>query len=102
MARSDIVAGAPILIHDTGEHDGGIPEGWWIVTLDVPPTARGGDRVRVVVVDTGQVIDGYVSSVGDPDPFTIGGGSVAIPGEHAATVASASVNGRVVVLVSTG
>jgi len=101
-ARSEIPVGAPVLIRDIGETSDGIPDGWWIVTLDVPPSARSGDRVRVVVVDSGQVIEGFVATVGNPDPFVMGGGSVAIPGEDAAAVAAASMNGRVVVLVSTG
>lgn len=103
IARRDIPEGAPVLNHDIGGSGDGIPEGWWIVTLEVPPTARSGDRVRVVVVDTGQVVEGLVATAADPDPFASrSGGGVAIPGEHAAVVAAAAVNGRVVVLVSTG
>lgn len=101
-ARRDIPIGAPVLSHDIGEDSDGLPEGWWIVSLDVPPSARAGDPVRVVIVDTGVVVDGYVASIGDPDPFAVGGGAIAMPGEHASAVAAAAVNGRVVVLVSTG
>ncbi len=102
IARTDIPSGDPILASDVGQGDAPIPEGWWIVTVDLPPSARSGDPVRMVLVDTGEVIDGLVASVGDPDAFTVGGGAVAIPGDRAAAVASAAINGRVVVMVSTG
>lgn len=97
-----VEAGAPLTPADVAAGTRDVPEGWWVITLDVPVGARVGDRVRVVVVDTGLVVDGFVAASADPDPFANRGGGVAIPGDHAALVAGAAANGRVVVLVSTG
>ncbi len=97
-----IPSGSPVLTHDVGDKSDPIPSGWWVVSLDVPRSAREGDRVRVVVVDSGLVVEGYVAAAPDPDPFSHLGGGIAIPGEHAATIAGAAVDGRVVVLISTG
>jgi hypothetical protein len=102
VAARTVDAGAPILPADVGPDTELVPGGWWVVTLEVPAGARAGDRVRLVVVDSGLVVDGFVASPPDPDPFSNRGGGVAIPAEHAATVAGAAADGRVVVLISTG
>lgn len=100
-ARRDIPMGAPVLSQDLGGTADAVPEGWWIVTLEVPAHAASGSRVRVVVVDTGLAVDGFVTSVSESSGFGGSNGGVAIPGEHATAVAAAAVNGRVAVLVST-
>lgn len=97
-----IPTGSPVLAVDVGDARDPVPTGWWVVSLDLPPNAREGDRVRVVVVDSGLVVEGYVAAAPDPDPFSHRGGGVAVPGEHAAAIAGAVADGRVVVLISTG
>jgi hypothetical protein len=76
--------------------------GWWALEIAVPRTAKPGDAVQLVLIDTGMVIAGTVRAVADADPLGGGLGSVAIPPEHAAATASASANGRVVVLLAAG
>jgi hypothetical protein len=76
--------------------------GWWALEIAVPRTAKPGDPVQLVLIDTGIVIAGTVHAVADTDPLDSGLGSVAIPPEHAAAAASASAIGRVVVLLSAG
>jgi hypothetical protein len=102
IASRDIAAGAPILATDTTGTANVIPRGWWAISLEVPEIARVGDRVLVVVIDGGLVIEGVISSARGSDPFTTGTGAVAVPAAHAAAVAVASVEGRVAVMVSTG
>lgn len=102
VAGREIPTGSPVLQYFLGGNSADIPDGWWVVTVEVPRSARAGDRVRVVVVDTGQIIEGLVMSVGHPDAFTPYGGSIAVPGDQAPTVAAASAHGRVVLLVSPG
>jgi hypothetical protein len=76
--------------------------GWWALEIAVPRTAKPGDPVQLVLIDTGMVIAGTVWAGADSDPLSSGLGSVALPPEHAAAAASASANGRVVVLLSAG
>ncbi len=76
--------------------------GWWHLEIAVPRTARAGDAVQLVLIDTGVVVAGTVRAIADDDPLGNGLGSVAIPPEQAVAVAAASANGRVVVLVSSG
>ncbi|MEX0795404.1 MAG: hypothetical protein WEB67_09080 [Acidimicrobiia bacterium] len=76
--------------------------GWWYLEIAVPRTARVGDPVQLVLIDTGVAVAGTVRAVADDDPLGNGLGSVAIPPDQAVAVAAASANGRVVVLVSSG
>ena len=101
VASRDIPAGAPILTADTTEAGSVVPPGWWMVSIDVPEGSRVGDRVLVVVIDTGLVVEGVVVSVPGSDPFSAATGGVAVPTDHAGTVAVAAVDGRVAVMVST-
>ncbi|REK23939.1 MAG: hypothetical protein DWQ40_01775 [Actinobacteria bacterium] len=75
--------------------------GWWKVEIRIPQGSVAGDEVQLVLIDTGLVVPGRIASAGDDDPLSPGTGSVAIPPEHAAAVASAVAAQRVVVLVST-
>lgn len=97
-----ITAGSPVLDEDLREPHSAIPSGWWIVAAEVPPSASPGDAVRVVLLDERSSVEGFVASVAVEDAFGTGLGSVAVPSESAAEVASAQANGRVAVLVSTG
>lgn len=76
--------------------------GWWDLEIAVPRTARVGDPVQLVLIDTGVAVAGTVRAVADDDPLGSGLGSVAIPPDQAVAVAAASANGRVIVLVSSG
>ncbi|CAN5809085.1 hypothetical protein BH23ACT4_BH23ACT4_15940 [soil metagenome] len=78
------------------------PSGWLDLEIAVPRTARVGDPVQLVLIDTGIAVAGIVRAVADDDPLGNGVGSVAIPPDQAVAVAAASANGRVVVLVSSG
>lgn len=102
VAARDINAGAPILPADTDPAVGAVPAGWWTVSLPVPGGSRVGDRVLVVVIETGRAVEGVVTAVADSDPFTGGSGGVAVPADHAGAVAKAALDGRLAVMVSTG
>lgn len=79
-----------------------VASGWWDLEIAVPRTARVGDAVQLVLIDTGVAVGGTVRAVADTDPLGNGLGSVAVPPEQAVAVAAASANGRVMVLVSSG
>jgi hypothetical protein len=102
MAIRDIAAGDPVLTADIGEENGSIPDDWWLVALEVPPSGRVGDRVRVVVVDAGLTVEGVIAAVASLDPLGGTPGAVALPAEGAAAVAAAALEGRVAILISTG
>lgn len=101
-ALVDIPAGAPVLAEQTGPSRLVMPQGWWIVGVDVPPEARIGDPVRLILFDDGRSIEGVVSAVGSSDGFTPSTGGVAVASQVASEVAMAAASGRVAVLVSTG
>lgn len=100
VAIRDVGTGDPVLNTDVGSEE--IPADWWAVSLEVPQTARSGDPVRVVNLDTGETVDGLVVSGPDSDPLGGGVGSVALPSEGAAAIAIASMEGRVAVMVAAG
>ncbi len=102
VVTKPIAAGAPILVSDLGTSGSIVPRGWWVVELGIPAAARRGDRVRLVLVETGSVVDGVVASSVEADTFGSNLGTVAIAAENASEVATAAANGRVAVLVSTG
>lgn len=102
VALRRIPAGSPIMSSVVGEPQAVIPEGWWTVAMEVPPGAAVGDRVRVVVLDTVETVEGIVTSVTSDDPFASLRGGVAVEAARASEVAVAAANGRVSVLVSTG
>lgn len=79
-----------------------VASGWWDLEIAVPRTARVGDPVQLVLIDSGVAVGGTVRAVADEDPLGNGLGSVAIPPDQAVAVAAASANGRVIVLVSAG
>lgn len=97
-----ITAGAPVLGDDVRPSHAAIPSGWWTVATEIPPSAAPGAEVRLVLLDDGSTVEGVVATVAVEDPFGTGLGSVAVPPEFVAEVATAQANGRVAVLVSTG
>lgn len=102
VAARDIPAGAALGPGDTARPDAIVPDEWWVVATELPPQAGRGDRVRIVLLDSGDMVDGVVASNQSTDPFSVGEGAVAIPPDLASEVARAVSEGRLVVLVETG
>ena len=94
--------GEPITPSGVTAYEVSATAGWWALEIAVPRTAKPGDPVQLVLIDSGMVIAGTVRAVADSDPLASGLGLVALPPEHAAAAASASASGRVVVLLSAG
>ncbi len=102
IAARGIPAGSPILEADSSPETALVPAGLWAVKVEVPEGSQVGDRVLLLVPDTGLVVEGVVSSLAGSDPFSIGSGAVAVGPDHAGAVGAAAADGRLVVLVSTG
>ena len=100
-ATSPVPAGAPILVEQTGDERFVVPAGWWIVSVDIPVGSQVGDRVRLVMLDSGQAVDGIISSIGSSDGFSTSSGGIAVEPGMATEVAAEAANGRVAVLVAT-
>lgn len=102
VALRPIMAGSPILESQVGDESAVIPAGWWIVGVDLPGGAVVGDRVRLVLLDSGETVEGVVASVSSDDVFSELEGAVAVDPARASEVAVAAASGRVSVLVSSG
>ena len=102
VARREVSAGIPVLPDDTTDSDAPLPTGWWIVAVELPPQVATGETVRMVLLDTGETIDGVVASQSSEDTFGVVTGGVAVPPEASGLVAAAVASGRAAVLVSTG
>lgn len=101
VAARDIVPGAPILADDLADADSLIPKGWWSVSVDTPVLAAPGDTVLVVLLDSGEVVEGVVTTPSSDDPFASTSAGIAVPPPSASEVAAAAANSRIAVLVST-
>lgn len=67
-----------------------VPDGWWTVPVDTPPTALPGARVRIIL-GTGFGVSGVVVAPSREDSFGImSTGLVAVPEDFAAEVALAA------------
>lgn len=77
--RVDVPAGGPLVAHALGG-DHSVPDGWWSLTLPVPPDGSAGSPLRLVVDDgtSVTVFDGILVS---SSPGEYGGtdGVVAVP-----------------------
>lgn len=102
VAKRPIAAGAPVLATDTGPRTSVVPSGWWVVSADVPRGAIVGDNVRIVILTSGEIVEGFVASAAEDDPFGSTSGGVAVQASVASQVAVAATNGQIAVLVSTG
>lgn len=102
VARRPIAAGDPVLASDVAASDSSVPSGWWVVAVTLPDGAQPGDRVRLVLLDSGNEVEGVVAHPGSDDPFGAADGGVAVPSAHSAEVALAAANARLAVLVSAG
>jgi hypothetical protein len=102
VAMVDLAAGEPVLPSHVGRAP--VPDGWWVVSLEVPSGVRVGAEVRVAVTSPGSseaaLIRGIVVA-GTPDGVGATGG-VAVPEAEAALVAAAASGGRVAVLAGSG
>lgn len=78
------------------------PPGWWSFPADLSPGTEAGDRVLVLIVATGETVEGAIARGPDDDPFGSGKGLVAVPPDRAAEAAAAASSGGVVILVATG
>lgn len=77
-----------------------IPDGWWAVPVGLPATAAIGSAVRLVLVATSTTVEGVVVAPGADDLLSFSdAGLVAVPEEHAAEVATAAIDGGLVVLL---
>lgn len=100
VAARAIAAGEPIL-PSAIDPEGGIPEGWWAVPVALPSAARVGAELRLITTDTGVESEGIVVAVGSTDLLSIAdAGLVAVPAENAAIVATAAMDGTLIVLVA--
>lgn len=101
VTREPVSAGEPVLASDVSEQSETIPLGWWVVGVTLPDGADTGDDVMVVLLDTGEQVEGVVAHPGADDPFAAADGGVAIPPGRASEVAVAAANGRLAVLIAT-
>ena len=92
----------PVLASDLGDPNGRVPEGWWMVEVALPSTARTGAAARLVMLDSGAAADGIVVSPAIDDPMGSGLGMIAVESEQAADVARAAKDGRLAVMIATG
>ena len=102
VATQTIESGEPILASHVGDGDSTIPAGWWVVAADVPAIARAGDQVKIVLLDSGKVVEGVIASSVSDDPFAAASGGIAVAPASASEVAMAAADSRIAVLVSTG
>ncbi len=103
VAAIPIDAGEPLLPGHVLEVEP--PEGWWVVSLEIPTHLPTGADLRVVLLTddptaTPESVPGVVVGPAIDDGFGFGNpiGSVAIPGNRVEVVADASARGRVVVV----
>jgi SAF domain len=97
-----VTEGDPVLATDVGPSDALVPSGWWVVGVSLPLGASPGDPVRLVLLETGLVVDGVVAYPGSDDPFAAADGGVAVPPDSSKDVALAAADGRLAVLVASG
>jgi len=100
IASRAIDEGEPIL-PSAIDFAGGIPNGWWSVPVALPETAVAGSRVRLITTEGTVESEGIVVTAGSSDLLSISdAGLVAVPPEHAAAVATAAVDGTLIVLIA--
>lgn len=102
LTTRPISAGDPVLASQTGSGEPTIPADWWIIPIELPDGVRVGDPVRLILLETGNEVEGIIAHPGSDDPFAASDGGVAVPASAAAAAAIAASNGRVAVLISSG
>lgn len=101
-ATLPILAGDPILASSLGDGAATVPDDWWVMELSLPRGARNGDEARLVLLDTGEVVEGRVVGAVDEDPLGSGLGMVAVDPAGATEAAVAAAEGRIAVMIATG
>ena len=101
VTTEPVYAGEPVLASDVSEESETIPLGWWVIGVTLPDGADTGDDVMLVLLDTGDEVEGVVAHPGVDDPFAAADGGVAVPPDSASEAAVAAANGRLAVLVAT-
>jgi hypothetical protein len=106
VLTTPVASGEPLLPGRFRPFGTSIPDGWWLVELEIPGTATAGTEVRLAIVDpatgAGTLVPGIlVAPAGEDDAFSTGlRGMVAVPGEWLAQVASARAEGRLTVALA--
>ncbi|HEY7469152.1 MAG TPA: hypothetical protein VIC07_06445 [Acidimicrobiia bacterium] len=101
-ALVEIPGGHPILEFEVGEVGQVVPAGWWVIEVHLPAGADAGDASRLVLLDSGETVDGMVVTPPLEDPLGSGLGMVAVEPLLAADAARAAAEGRVAVMVASG
>lgn len=99
VAAHDLVGGEPI-VPSSITMTSPIPDGWWAVPVALPPGTPPGIRARLIGTDPVFETEGIVIAAAEQDLLSFSeGGSVAVPPDHAATVALAARDGTLIVLL---
>ena len=102
-AAHDYGAGDPLTPGGVSFGPTGGTEGWWELEIDLPAGAGVGDSIRLLLLESGLLIEGVVAVVpSTDDPFGDATGSVAFPAEDAVPVAAAIATGRHVAMLESG
>ncbi len=97
-----VPAGDPILSSTVGEAGSVAPKGWWVIEVRLPLGAMTGDASRLVLLDSGEVVEGVVVKAATDDPLGSGLGMVAVEPEAAADAARAAAEGRIAIMLAPG
>ncbi len=98
--RAPIPAGDPVLASDLGEESSMVPDGWWVIEVALPRGAAVGDDARVVLLDSGDVVEAKVVGSTDEDPLGSGLGMVAVEPERATAAVMAAAEGKVAIMIA--
>lgn len=99
VAATDINNGDPILQSSVGSASS-IPGEWWWIELELPAGARAGNAARLVLIDSGVVVDAVIARAPTEDSFGGVLGSVAVSPDVASDVAVAATAGRIAVMIA--
>lgn len=100
-ATRRISSGSVVTLADLRSGESPVPTDWWSIELPVPPGAAAGDPILAVVTsgDQALAIRGVMASDPVDDGFSDRNGLVAFSPDDAVTVAAATYENRVTVLV---
>jgi hypothetical protein len=101
-ATRTIETGTPLMADALGDPATFVPDEWLIVDVPMPTHVRFGNRVQLVLVETGEVVDGIVVKAPGGDAFGSTNGGIAVPPGSAPAAAMAALVGQVAVLISPG
>jgi hypothetical protein len=99
VAGRTLAAGTP-LVSGLLEPTTAVPDDWWAVAVELPPAARAGSDVMITTRVPALEVIGIVVTPPTSNGFgSLSPGLMALPPDHAATVANALAEGRATVLV---